>query len=490
MQLLFLLCRFGDIPSLIEKGFMKLHIWFLAIIIIFFGCKDDSKNNYAYFGGQIINPKNNFVVFFKNEKVLDTVALDGYNRFIYKIDSLQEGMYTFKHGDEFQMVLLEPNDSIMLRLNTLDFDESLVFTGVGAKKNNYFTNEFLQNEIEEKKVFKFCQLDPKTYETRIESIRIKKEKQLEDFKSKYPTSHNFNRIAKANIDYNYYFNKEIYPFVHYGKNKEKILASLPSGFYDYRKKINYNDEMLKDYFTYKSFLRTHISNLSLEKHLNHSDKNYVEDYSCYTIDKLAIIDSLISNKSIKNDILYHYTVNALTKCDSHESLDDVLASYMAKSDDEEMKMMVKKYAASINRLKPGNSLPDINIMDFSGNKKSISNITNNTKIIYFWSHTNYNHFRESHNKIKELKIKYPEVDFISINIDDYPLETTKKTLLKNYFPLEMEYRFENPMIAKETLAIYPINKTLILDQKGKIIESKANIFNMNFEEVLLGALNQ
>ena len=29
-------------------------------------------------------------------------------------------------------MVIEPNDSIMIRLNTLDFDESLVFTGQGA----------------------------------------------------------------------------------------------------------------------------------------------------------------------------------------------------------------------------------------------------------------------------------------------------------------------------------------------------------------------
>ena len=58
------------------------------------------------------------------------------------------------------MVLLEPNDSIMLRFNTYEFDESLVFTGIGAKKNNYFINEFLQNEVEETRVFKYGYNNP------------------------------------------------------------------------------------------------------------------------------------------------------------------------------------------------------------------------------------------------------------------------------------------------------------------------------------------
>ena len=52
----------------------------------------------------------------------------------------------------------------MFRLNTLDFDESLVFTGEGAKKNNYLINLFLEHEKEEKsKGFKnrrFCKCNP------------------------------------------------------------------------------------------------------------------------------------------------------------------------------------------------------------------------------------------------------------------------------------------------------------------------------------------
>lgn len=469
---------------------MRIFTWILVILITCFGCKEDQNEKYAYLGGQIINPRNNFVVLSKNEEVLDTVLLDGYNRFLYKIDSLQEGMYTFKHGDEFQMVLLEPKDSVLLRLNTLDFDESLVYTGLGAKKNNYFTNEFLQNEIEEKKVWKYCQLDPKSYEQRIESIKTKKTDQLKAFQSKHPTSEYFNKIAQANIDYNYYFNKEIYPFVHYGKNKHDILESLPSDFYSYRKKINYNDDMLKDYFTYISFLRTHISNLGLQKHVKHSKDNFMADYSCYTLDKLNFIDSLITNKAIKQSLLHYYTINALTKSKSIEDRESVLESFLEKSEDELMNSRMKKYVASMSKLKPGTPIPDLTIKDFTNNSHYVSDLINKTSVLYFWSHTNYNHFKESHNEINKLKIKYPEVAFISINTDGYDWETVKQTLKKNNFSIQNEYIFENPEMARESLALYPLTKVIILDKDKNIVESNANIFDKYFEEELLGAINR
>ena len=165
---------------------MKYYFSLIILLTVFFGCKKDKEddavaNNYAYLGGEIINPKTNFVVLFKNQEVLDTVNLNGINRFIYKIDSLNKGIYTFKHGNESQVVLLEPKDSILFRLNTLDFDESLVFTGNGDKKNNYLVNGFLEHEREERHIIRLCQLTPTQYEKHIDSIKARNQTILKNF---------------------------------------------------------------------------------------------------------------------------------------------------------------------------------------------------------------------------------------------------------------------------------------------------------------------
>ena len=116
-----------------------------------FSCNtsSNSKSN-TYFGGEIINPKSNIVLLLKNEKVIDEILLDENNRFISEYPSLEEGLYTFKHGNEFQYIYFEPADSILIRLNTWDFDESIVFSGLGSSKNEFLINLFLQNEKEER----------------------------------------------------------------------------------------------------------------------------------------------------------------------------------------------------------------------------------------------------------------------------------------------------------------------------------------------------
>lgn len=473
---------------------MKLYFWLLIILIPLVSCKKDPKideGDIAYFGGEIINPNTNFVVISKSEKVLDTVLLDKTNRFIYKLRHLISGLYTFKHGSEVQMVFLEPKDSIVFRLNTLEFDESLVYTGKGAKKNNYLINEFLKNEIEEPEIFKFSQLEPSDFEQKLDSVKSIKIKKLQRFINRHKPSELFSKIAHSNIDYKYYAYKEIYPFVHYGEKKHNIINSLPKDFYSYRKNINYNDAFLKDYFNYNTFLRSNFNNLALKQHFNHSEECQVKRGSlCYNLDRLKIIDSLVTDKSIKNDLLFHNTMSFLSKNKNLDSNEVMLKSFLSKSSDDKNKAKVTQYVHSLNRLRPGETFPNIEIINHQNTEFNSNSLINAPTAICFWSHSFYEHFKKSHNKIKELKRKYPEVNFIIINIDDNNTGKWVSTLEKNRYALKNEYQFKDPEASRNLLAIHPMTKVIVINKRNKIVNNNANIFAIGFEEELLGLINQ
>jgi hypothetical protein len=473
---------------------MKLYYAFILILISLFGCKNDSNEtaiDYAYLGGEIINPNTNYIVLSKNEAIIDTVKLDGRNRFLYKIEDLTEGLYTFRHGGEYQMILLEPKDSLMFRLNTLDFDESLVYSGKGDKKNNYFINEFLENEKEEKFVVKLSQLNGADFQIKIDSLRDYKFHALKKFTKKCKPSELFLKIAKANINYAYYSSKEVYPFMHYGKNKVTILKSLPENFYNYRKDIDYNDEFLSSFHNYYKFLRYHFSNLSLKTHDAH-DANACFDRKslCYNLDRLKLIDSLIVNPTIKDELLYHFTMGYLSKSNNKNNNNLLLKSYLSKSKSEKGKQKMEYYTHSANLLKEGLKLPEIHLVNYHNNFIKIHDIIDSVTVLNFWSHTYYKHFKESHYKLKELKKKYPEVKFIVINVDDYNLEKTKTLLRSHGFGYVNQFKFKTPKESLKALAIYPMTKTILIDKNKKIVNSNTNIFSVQFEEQLLGLINR
>lgn len=469
---------------------MKSFYYFIVVALVIVSCKKE-RDNFAFIGGEITNPVTNYVVISKADSLLDTISLDKNNRFIYKIDNLISGIYTFKHGREVQMVLLEPSDSIMFRLNTHDFDESLVFTGVGDKKNNYLINSFLQNEIEQKRIYKFCQLSASHYQSQIDSLKAEKDFKLKKFVKKYKPSDLFIKIAEANIDYNYYASKEIYPFIHEGNNKRDILDALPEDFYDYRQGIDYNNDYNKDFLNYNSFLRSTFNNMALRKHLDHSGTNdFNTNDICYNLDILNVVDSVISTPEIKDALLFYYSINYLTRNNSPEGNSDILKSYLSKSSNTENKKDITTIAESIDNLKAGNPFPNIELVDLQNNNVNINSLVNKPTVIYFWSHKFNNHFKESHYKTHELSIKYPEISFISINVDDTGTNFCKDSMNDNKFSCENEYQFRDPKQTRLALAIYPITKTIVLDSNSNIVHSNTNLFNTNFEEQLLGLINR
>ena len=85
------------------------YTFYTFIFVLLVSCNlTGTHTNETYFGGQIINPKGNFVLLLKDDIVLDTLYLNAENKFIKSYSSIEEGLYTFKHGVEFQYVYLEP----------------------------------------------------------------------------------------------------------------------------------------------------------------------------------------------------------------------------------------------------------------------------------------------------------------------------------------------------------------------------------------------
>ncbi|MBU2938790.1 peroxiredoxin family protein [Lacinutrix sp. C3R15] len=477
---------------------MRVILPILLLTLTLFSCKKNVATNNgetAYIGGEIINPIDKQVVIYKENKVLDTILLDNKNRFLYKIEQVEDGLYTFKlksqFGEEFQLALLESNDSIMIRLNTIDFDESLVYTGKGAKKNNYLINMFLENEAENDKILNYCQLEPKVFENKIDSIKQLKLKNLNTFIEKNATSALFKQIATGNINYSYYLSKEIYPFAYYGDNEIKNLQSLPDDFYNYRKHIDYNNTTLKEYFTYKTFLRYHIKNLALSEHLKKSKDTILNRNSfCYNLDKLKLIDSLITDQDIKNPLLSISSINYINNSKNIKQLDTFLAFYYSKSTDEKDKNHIKKLAHSLKQLEIGKPIPNVTLVNYKNQEIPLQKLINKPSVLYFWSKDYKSHLKESHTKVNELILKYPEVNFISVNIDDTNIRDNSRILKQYDFTSKNEYKFTNPKKAKETLAINPIIKVMLIDKKGKIIDPHTNLFSIAFEQQILGLLNQ
>lgn len=460
-----------------------------ALLSITYGCKvnSGSDNAHAFVGGEIINPKNKSIVLFNTEgKVVDSLHLDSNNRFIYKIENLHSGLYSFTHGGEYQLILLEPNDSVMFRLNTYDFDESLVFTGVGARKNNYLIDTYLTNEREEKKLMRYSKMEPEQFNAFIEERRKNTLTKFHNFLKDKEETPLFKSIIETNINYNAYADKEIYPFAYFGNNKLTHIRDLPKDFYAYRSEIDYNTSDLSHLYAYNRFLFSHIDNLAAhmyyESHPSHNkfDRHLMH----YNKSKLDIIDSIITNETIKNNLLKYKTRDYVSHNHTEAEADEMLNYFLSKSTNEEDKTSMKELVSSLKLLRQGNPIPNLAMINYDNSEAYLNTIIERPTIIYFWSSNSKMQYRNSHYKVKGLKYQFPEVDFVSINLNSND-DTSWRGIIDSYdFPKDKEYKFKSPNKARKVLAVNYLNKAIIVNKNAVILHPNVNIFKSDFAETL------
>lgn len=468
---------------------MRYFTLIILSILSFTGCKIDvsSDEDVAYFGGEIINPKGSTVIFYNHKEATnDTLTLDKNNRFINKLNAIKPGVYTFRHGGEIQFVIIEPNDSIMIRLNTYDFDESLVFTGNGARKNNYLIETFLSNEKEAKRLVKYSKKDPEVFEEYITNRYNNQLNKFNLFIENKPISDFAASVIKSTLDYHHYADKEIYPFAYFGKNKMVHIKDLPENFYAFRSEVNYNENEFSELFAYNRFLFSHFNNLALSNF--YKNKPYHSEFNRYELNynkaKLEIVDSLVQDETIKNRLLKFKTRDFISHCENKNEVDEIMASYLSKSTSEEDIKYMNSLIASLNNLKPGKGLPELKVINLNNKEFTIAEIVDKPTLIYFWSSNYKQHYKNSHKRVKELKAKFPKMAFMSININDNADKYWKETLQKYKFDLANEYRFKNPKEALKTLAVNYVYKVFIVDKKANIVHPNVNIFSDNFESTL------
>lgn len=458
-----------------------------VVCILFISCDHSAKNvcGSAWIGGEIVNPKKDYVIITKSRKVIDTIPLDEKNYFIYHIEQMEPGIYYFIHH-EYQVLFIESGDSLMLRVNTVEFDESLSFTGTGSHKNNFMMDLFLLNEDEDELMPKMHLLPPAEFEIKMDSILNSRRQMYDEFISKKESSARFKDMAIALINYYIYSKKELYISANARKKVYDESVEIPESFYNFRKKIDLGSEELRNTYPYYRYLSFYLDNLAFELYKDKED--YDRNSFSHNFYKSQLIDSLITNEYLKNGLLrssaHRYFLNAKSEENEHLMLSQFLRLSTNTSDHKE----VTKLAHLTINIAPGRTIPNIKLLTTENRVKDLLSTIRKPTLIYFWSGQSISHYKKIHTRADELKAKFPEYDFIGINIDLH-FKKWLKVVKNSGFNQSMEYQVENFEVAELKLVIDSVNKAIIVDDQGTILNGNTNIFNYSIEAELLGFLN-
>ena len=463
----------------------KLLLLFIPITFFVSCDKTENKENVTVLSGQIVNPKVKYVLLEHTGEISDTIYLDDRGFFTHSFTQKKEGLFRIRHG-ELQYIYLNPGDSIVFRVNTLEFDESLAFSGKGAEKNNFLIDQFLKNETFNTNLPEEYKLAPAEFEKLIKNHQAVNNKNLNRFYKESKSSDGFWTIAKANIDYNYYSQKELYTTNH-NFNYDEAEQNYPKDFYDYRTKINCDATAFKNYYAYFSFLNRYFDNVAFD--IYKKEASFDRNSFVHNKTKLKLIDSIIKNEELKNQILSSTVRRYLINADEIEDETKMIELFNKLDLKIEDQKNIKEYAEKTSRINAGNKAPNLMLVNVENETIFLSDITNQLTVLYFWSSNNIKHVKLIHSRITELKSKFPEYNFIGINTDNN-FKTWKKIVTNSGYNHANEFQFDNAQKATSDLLINNLNKAIILDKKGVILEGNSYIFNQNFESKLLGLINK
>ena len=464
----------------------KYFLLFSKIVLISLGlvsCKDNfsDSNDVAYFGGEVENPTSRFILFCKDGEVLDTIPLKKDNTFLKKMDSLPSGLYSFKNEPEFQYVYFDKNDSIMVHIDSDNFDESIVFCGRGGEKNNFLIEMFLKNEKDKNDLFDAFDLNFKAFDAKIDKINKENQKVYESKKDEINWDANFDTYANALVNLPYFSKKEIYPILHKMRTGADVFNNLPANYYSYRQNVDLNNEKLIHFSPYTSCINMMLTNTATVKYHNHLSE--IDQALKTSINKLHNADTLIKNEKVKNTVLNSIAFQYLLEDQNMIHVNEFLLVYKSISTDKSKKNEITNLGNSIQQLTAGKPVPSINLIDTNGTTFASSDLINSKTIFFFWTENLKSHFDGAHKKAVEFQIKHPEIQFISINLDLNP-DNWKSIIKQNSFPNIKEYHCKDFSELKSKWAITKVHRIIIVNKDKTIKNGFGNMFDVNFEKEL------
>ena len=468
------------------------YFFFLSLCYAFLltGCNENApESNSVFIGGQINNPETDYIIISRENETIDTLYLDEKNQFGKEYKNLESGIYSFKHPPESQIMYMEPGDSIMIYLNTLSFDESLNFSGNGAQKSNFLLDMFLKNQRDNDLILSYYKIEPAKFARITDSIKAQRLEYLNKLEEKHEFSDEFLKVARASIDYEYYDLRERYSFL-IRKYNPSYAKMIPDDFNAYRSQIDFNNEELQDYYVYTNLIDDYLRSKSIET----CTKQHEDHKKCFNINtfrnierRILLIDSLSDVPALKNEFLDRLTAQAITMAERESRLDSVL-NLLERIDYSNLESA--RHLAKIQKTYfIGNSIKDVMAENTEGELIKYGDVISRPTITYAWSLYAPAHHRWQHRIIKDLKRKYPELDFLGVNIDLGEREEWLRTLETFEYDKKEEFQIAQRTATKETYKKY-LNKVLFVSPDGTIVRGDLQFGSPEFEDEILEFLNK
>ncbi len=455
---------------------MRKQISLLGFLFIL-GCSTEEELPMtAFFGGQIINPSSDFVSIYKYDERIDSLPLDENNRFVKRYDSIHFGLFKMEHLPEKQMVIIEPGDSIWSRANMSDFNSSLVFSGSGSGKNNFLIDTYRTISQEAGYLSSKYVLNANPFREIIDSLQMEKKEAWISFSEQSQLTPLAQKITQAAYVYPYANRLERYALI-----RGKTSTKKDSTYFNFRKFLNYGEHDLVHFEPYITYMMSYLSQEALEEgQLFIQEKNKTE----FNIKRIQLIDDRISNPILRSILARTVAYEELLNFRNHAYHENFLQFFITVNTSPYYLNEILSLHASLIQMEPGRTLPEIEMETNTGDIIQSSEALRGQKtVVYFWSQTQMNHFKRTQERVKQYEKRFPSYRFVGVCIQPY------NDLVRNYQSIMKidpanQLALVNFERASSEWVITLLNKGIIIDENGRIIDGFGNFSSNSFVENL------
>jgi hypothetical protein len=383
----------------------------------------------------------------------------------------------FKHPPEYQTFFIQPGDSLSFRLNTLDFDESLVFNGDSSVENNFLMNMYLMNEDNNELILSYYKISPDVFVDKTDSIKSKRIKKLKELDRENDFCNEFLEIAKKSINYEFYDIRERYVFL-LKKYFPKKAELIDDSFFDYRKSVNYNDADLISHFGYLRFLDDYLKNKSVDKCIENKEN---EQQACFELnsfnnihERLKLVDSIFEHQDLKKKFLERFFAQEFVYASTKNQLDSALKLLNQAEIDAERKKELIEFGKFHEKFIVGQKIDQLPLKNHNKDTVRVEKYANKPyTAIHVWSCNKPILNKNRFDLINKMRKKHNHINFIGINIDYNNHKLWQKNVRRHNLIRHHELQAVNTQNSK--YYNYYLNRFTLINQNGKVIA--ADILN-------------
>ncbi len=447
------------------------HFFYLviALILLSISCqhhdetfkKTDFSTGDAVFKIHIQDP-NQAYLRLKSYGVYKELFLDDAGDLTDTLKGISESYFMFSDKRNGAGFYVKPGSQIKVNLDTKDFIKTINYTGDLANENNYLRDYFLLNRKLSRvnSIQHLAYLPEKQFVKTIDSIKKLRWQLLQDYDRAKPLDKHFKYLEEKRIFYEWANRLETYEdYRRFAIDDTTFQVSSP--YYDFRKKLDMNDENLIIVPSYHYYLENFYQKKANELAKNDS----IDVYVAY----LNEVGKKVKNPVIKERLLYAYALQNLAKTDD---INNFYETFKKHAVDSLHLAKIRSNYTELNRLNPGQPAPEFELVDPNGEIVKLSDLKGNYVYIDVWA-TWCNPCMAEMPYLEKLKEKYKDAKlvFVGINVNDFKTDWLNYLKANNPKGVQL-YAGNNPEFM-DLCQVKSVPKSILINPYGKISTANA-----------------